>query len=254
VSDDRSRRARSFGAVADLYDRTRPDYPDDAVEWALAPVGAPTSVRVADLGAGTGIMTRRLLTLGYTPVPVEPDPKMRARLEASTPGVSAHAGSAEELPLPDGSLDAAVAAQSYHWFDHDRAHREIARVVRSGGVFAAIWNIRDESEPWVHQLSEILGEERASDSAERIDPISASFGDGFGPIERGIFHHSESYTPDTLVALLQSRSYFITASPQHQNELIERVRELAMTHPDLAGRDRFALPYRTEVYRAVRSV
>lgn len=254
MSDDRSRRARSFGAVADLYDETRPDYPDDAVEWALAPVGAPASVRVADLGAGTGIMTRRLVALGYAPVPIEPDPKMRARLEASTPRIAARAGSAEELPLPDGSLDAAIAAQSYHWFDHDRAHRELARVIRAGGVFAAIWNIRDESEPWVRALSEILGEDRASDSARQIDPGLGSFGSGFSPISSAVFHHSQWYTPDTLVGLLQSRSYFITASPEHQAELSQRVRELAVSHPDLAGRDRFAMPYRTEVYRSVRSV
>src|SRR6266550_2633842 len=93
------------------------------------------------------------LGLDHEVVPVEPDEAMRARLARSTPGVTPLAGSAERIPLPDTSVDAVVAGQSYHWFDPEPAHREIARVLRPGGVFAPVWNIRDESEPWVAALS-----------------------------------------------------------------------------------------------------
>src|SRR5947207_8421972 len=129
----------SFGVAADLYDEMRPTYPPDAVRWALG----ERPRRVVDLGAGTGILTRALLDLGHEVVPVEPDPGMRDRLGRATPGLTALAGSAERIPLPDGSADAVLAGQAYHWFEPEPAHREVARVLAPGGVFAPIWNVRD---------------------------------------------------------------------------------------------------------------
>src|SRR2546421_7759509 len=127
-------RGLSFGPAADLYDQVRPSYPQQALVWALGE--APR--KVVDLGAGTGILTRVIRALGHEVLPVEPDEAMRARLAASTPGTTPLAGRAEAIPAPDGSVDAVMAGQAYHWFDRDPAHREIARVLRPGGVFAPV--------------------------------------------------------------------------------------------------------------------
>lgn len=239
--------ALSFGTAAAEYDRFRPTYPADAVQWA---VGGPPPRRVVDLGAGTGILTRVLLRTGYDAVPVEPDPAMRAQLTASTQGVTALGGSAEAVPLPDASADSAVAGQAYHWFDRDRAHPEIARVLRPGGFFGAIWNHRDDAEPWVADVSRITND--VPDARGQFEPGSdLSFsGTDFGPVERAEFRHSITHTPDSLVAVIATRSYFLTAPPQRQAELSAGVRELLATHPDLAGRETFELPYRVIVYRA----
>src|SRR2546422_8646843 len=107
------RRRSSFGAAAELYDRIRPSYPADAVRWLVG----DEPRRVVDLGAGTGIFSRLLASLGHEVIAVEPDDGMRAKLAATSPGVAALDGSAESIPLPDESVDAAVAAQAYHWFD-----------------------------------------------------------------------------------------------------------------------------------------
>lgn len=241
------RQALSFGAAADAYDRFRPDYPTEAVRWA---VGDAPPVRVVDLGAGTGLLSRVLLGLGHQVVPVEPDEGMRARLAHATPGTTALAGSAERIPLPDGDADAVVAGQAYHWFDPERAHAEVARVLRADGTFAAIWNERDESVPWVAALSEladrVLGERGAGEDRP------ASFGDGFGAVEHARFRHSTRHTADTLVGMIATRSYYLTAASRQRREMDAAVRDLAATHPDLAGRDSFELPYRTEVFRARR--
>lgn len=240
--------ALSFGQAADRYDRIRPTYPFEALRWALEPVSSGSSV--VDLGAGTGLLTRVVLSLGYDVVPVEPDAGMRARLDAATPGTTAREGSAESIPVDDGSVDAVVCGQAYHWFDKERAHPELARVIKSGGVFAPIWNIRDESVSWVHELS-VITRQRAD---RTLNPTAgpSDFGPEFGPVERAEFPHATVHTADSLVELIRSRSYYLTAPPEDRAEIERAIRALATEHPDLAGRQTFELPYVTYAYRARR--
>ena len=239
--------ALSFGAAAADYDRFRPRYPEEALRWALDGLAAPA--RVVDLGAGTGILTRGVLALGHRVVPVEPDPGMRAQRAAATPGTTALAGSAEAVPLPDGSADAVLVGQAYHWFDREPAHAEIARVLRPGGTFAPIWNVRDERVTWVAELTRIahLGY-GTGDVTEKY----ADFGPAFTPVEVGEFAHTTTLTPDEVIGMLHTRSYWLTATPAEQDRIDRELRELFATHPDLAGRATVELPYRTLVLRSRR--
>jgi SAM-dependent methyltransferase len=240
-------RALSFGPAAARYDELRPGYPGPALRWALRDPPA----RVLDLGAGTGILSRALAAAGYQVVPVEPDEAMRAQFAAAGPGLATPLnGYAERIPLPDASVDAVVAGQAYHWFDREPAHAEVARVLRPGGVFAPIWNQRDESEPWVARLSAVTDDDTAGRGIREPVPDLDSFGPAFGPVERATFAHATGHTPESLVGLISTRSYYLTAPSRRQRELARRVRELCATHPDLAGRDTFDLPYRTVAYRA----
>jgi SAM-dependent methyltransferase len=172
---------------------------------------------------------------------------MRARLVAVTPGVTAVPGAAESMPLADGSVDAVVAGQSYHWFDHERAHREIARVLRPGGVFAPVWNLRDERDEWVHELTSVLEPNRPRDSAVYLHWDSPDFGVEFGPVERGEWSHSIPMDAARLVELIRSRSYYLIADAARKAELEARVAQIAAKLPA-----RFDLPYRTVVYRAIK--
>lgn len=231
----------SFGPAAELYDRVRPSYPAAAVDWML---GA-RPLRVVDLGAGTGILTRQLAGAGHEVVAVEPDGGMLAKLSGRLPGVTALVGAAESIPLPDADVDAVVAGQAYHWFDTAAAHPEIARVLRPGGVFAPVWNIRDESVPWVARLSDIVGGE----SPEGLDLPA----DLYGPVEWREFRWERPTDPDGLVDLIRSRSYYLTATPERRAELESAIRELCATDPALRGRATFGMPYTTRAYRAVRA-
>ncbi|HEX2772684.1 MAG TPA: class I SAM-dependent methyltransferase [Micromonosporaceae bacterium] len=236
--------ALSFGAVAADYDRYRPSYPEPAVAWA---VGSEPPARVVDLGAGTGILTRILLRLGFEVAPVEPDPAMRAQLDAATSGVTAASGSAEDIPLPDGSVDGVVAGQAYHWFDPDRAHAEVARVLRPGGTFAPIWNVRDDRVGWVAELGRIAD---LQDTADDLLAKITDFGPSFGPVELAEFGHRTTLTPAEVAAMLRTRSYWLTAPVDERERVNRELLELFATHPDLVGRETVELPYRTLVFRA----
>lgn len=242
-------RALSFGPAAERYDQLRPGYPAAALRWALGDGDGP--LRVVDLGAGTGILSRALAALGHEVLPVEPDTGMRDRLAATTE-LTPLAGYAEQIPLPDASVDAVLAGQAYHWFDRAAAHPEVARVLRPGGVFAPLWNRRDESVSWVAELSRISEDDTAGRGVQEPGSDPDSFGERFGPVQREVFSHRATHTPEMLVGLISTRSYYLTAPPQRQRQLADRVRALCAEHPDLAGREQFELPYRTIVYRAAR--
>ncbi|MBG6069110.1 class I SAM-dependent methyltransferase [Micromonospora ureilytica] len=239
--------ALSFGAAASDYDRFRPRYPEAAVRWALDGLA---EARVVDLAAGTGILTRAALALGHEVVPVEPDPGMRAQLAHSTPGTTALAGSAEAVPLPDSTADAVLAGTAYHWFDREPAHAEIARVLRPGGTFAPIWNIRDDSVDWVAELSRIahLGDK----SSSLVVGEYPDFGPDFDAIEQREFRHRTTLTPDELLGMVRTRSYWLTASTDDQRRVERELTDLLNIHPALVGRDTIELPYRTLVLRARR--
>ncbi|MEV6967694.1 methyltransferase domain-containing protein [Hamadaea sp. NPDC051192] len=235
----------SFGSAARLYDTIRPTYPLTAITWALGAPGDRPS-RVLDLGAGTGLLSAALRAAGHEVVAVEPDDQMRAVAATRLPETEVLAGSAEDIPQPDASVDAVLVGQAYHWFTPERALPEIRRVLRDEGVFAPMWNIRDDRTPWVAAFSGIVGHEGwGLVDGWQYGPVEPWFTD----LELGMFEHTVAIPPAALVDLARSRSYYLTADAGEQARLTQELTTLAGTHPDLAGRDAVDMPYRTCVYR-----
>jgi SAM-dependent methyltransferase len=237
----RQQQASSFGAAAATYERGRPPYPPEAVDWLL-PDGA---TRVLDLGAGTGKLTRQLRDRGLDVVAVEPSAGMREQLTRAVPGVTTYAGSAEAIPLPDGSVDAVLVAQAWHWVDRSRAVPEVARVLVPGGRLGLAWNMRDEREDWVAELGRIL-----HDAGEPDREDQATIGPPFGPVERHDVAWKHRISRDELIDMAASRSYVLTMPDEQRARVLAQVRHLADTDPALAGSDELVLPYVTECYRA----
>ena len=138
----REQAARGFQRGADAYERGRPGYPPEAVKWLWLELRLEPGRTVVDVAAGTGKLTRELVSSGATVIAVEPVPAMRAVLEGVVPDATALAGTAEALPLDDASVDALVVAQAFHWFDGPAAVSEFHRVLRPGGRLGLIWNRR----------------------------------------------------------------------------------------------------------------
>jgi len=239
----------SFGSAAGIYESGRPDYPIQAVDWMLQPVvGGERSIRVADVGAGTGKLTRAAVELGAEVVAVDPDPKMLAVLREHVHGVPTFVGSAEKLPLPDASVDAVLLGQAWHWVEPGAGSAEVGRVLRSGGVLGLVWNIRDESVPWVARLTDIMHGSSAEQALAAGDPPLAA---PFAHVERAEWRWMRPMNRDTLLAMARSRSYIITASPQDRAEIESGLAAL-FDEVGAVGDRAVDLPYVTRAYRAVR--
>jgi SAM-dependent methyltransferase len=233
-------RSLSFGSAAAAYERGRPSYPPEAIDWLL-PSGARN---VLDLGAGTGKLTTRLVERGLDVVAVDPIPDMLEVLSASLPGTPALLGTAEEIPLEDNSVDAVLVAQAWHWFDPARAIPEVARVLRPGGRLGLVWNTRDERLGWVRELGEIIGgdDDKVRNNVTLPEP--------FAGVERHQMEWTNYLTPQALIDLVASRSYCITSPTQVRTKTLGQVRELLANHPALANSNGLALPYVTVCIRA----
>ncbi|GFG72994.1 class I SAM-dependent methyltransferase [Mycobacterium botniense] len=240
MTGSRQVRSLSFGAEAAAYERGRPSYPPEVIDWLL-PAGA---CDVLDLGAGTGKLTTRLVERGLNVAAVDPIPEMLEVLRSSLPDTAALLGTAEEIPLPDSSVDAVLVAQAWHWFDPARAVPEVVRVLRPGGRLGLVWNTRDERLGWVRELGRIIG----SDGDPVRDRVVLP--EPFRDVEHHRVEWTNYLTPQALIDLVASRSYCITSPDHVRAQTLERVRELLATHPALAHRTGLALPYITVCVRA----
>jgi SAM-dependent methyltransferase len=255
VDDLHARRAASFGSVATEYALHRPDYPDQAVAWALAsvPTSGLNSATVLDLGAGTGKLTAAIVRCGVPAtrvLAVEPDDGMRAELSHRLPEIAVLHGLAEQIPAEEGAVDAVLVGQAFHWFDSDRALPEIARVLRPGGVLAALGNTEDDSVGWVAELA------TAIQTVRSVGSIGLRFADvpphpAFGKPTQRRFHWRWPRTIDSLLETTSTHSWLLVRRSEERAAALAAIRRFLKQHP--ATRDgTFELPMQTLVHRATR--
>ena len=242
--------ARGFGRGADDYERARPSYPAGVIELLARVMPIRPRSRVCDLAAGTGKLTRLLLGTGADIVSIEPVPAMRRKLNIICPDVKVIDGTAEEIPLEDESIDVLTVGQAFHWFSNAEAVAEIARVLRPAGGLALLWNLNDESVPWVRDVERLVfehgGDDRPYESGDP-GPVIAESG-RFTPMTLETISNHLAVTKDLVVTRVASTS-FISALPDDRREAcLAAVRDCLDHHPDIAGHDRFDYPYLTAVY------
>ena len=213
----------SFGRVVDAYEQTRPQYAADAIAHLA---GRLPMRRVLDLGAGTGKLTRQMVPVAESVVAVEPDDDMRAVLERVLPDVESLAGSAEAIPLPDGSVDVVTVAQAFHWFELEAALAEMHRVLRADGGIALLWNEYDW--PELNAIVDRLRTRTAvdDDSYERLRATPR-----FACFEKQTFPHSDRVDADVVVERISSISAVIAAPAADRRRALDDIRALVGDGP-----------------------
>jgi len=242
--------AGGFEAVAETYERSRPEYPREAVDLLVRLLGLHPGRTLLDVGAGTGRFSRLAAARGATVVAVEPAAAM-IRLAAGAGGILAVRAFAEALPIRAHAADAACAASAFHWFDGRRALGEIHRVLRRGGRLGLVWNQRDDELDWIARLSEIVNRREGSTPRYRRGEWRAAFDaarDLFRPLEEAHFRHVHPLAPAGVVERVASISFIATMEGAAREAVLAEVRALLASHPDTAGQDELALAYRTDVF------
>jgi SAM-dependent methyltransferase len=231
VSRDRYR--LSFERVAETYERGRPGYAHEGLAWLAERIGIGPGRRVLDLAAGTGKLTRQLLSLGAEVAAFEPGEEMRAVLQRVVPQAEALAGSAEAIPLPVASVDAVVVGQAFHWFRAEEALAEIHRVLRPGGALALLWNEWNDDDPLQRAIDALLSALRPERPADGPPPwaLAVEASQLFGPTEERTFRHAYALDADRLVEWVSSTSMVAAAHTAVQERVEGQVRELAGRGP-----------------------
>jgi SAM-dependent methyltransferase len=225
---ERDRLRLSFDRVADVYERSRPQYAPDALAWLAERLPLR---RVLDLGAGTGKLTRQLVALGADVVAVEPGDEMRAVLHRVLPGVEALSGSAEAIPLPDASVDVVTAGQAFHWFRTSEALPEIHRVLRPGGGFAFMWNHWDDEDPLLRSLNDLVDGLRGDHPERDVQRDELYASPLFRTDEARDFRHAEELPPEIVVERVSSVSAVSAADPGVRERALAEVRRLVGEAP-----------------------
>jgi len=240
--------AAGFAAAADAYERARPTYAREAIEWLADRTELRAGRVVVDLAAGTGKLTRALVETGARVVAVEPIAEMREKLVEALPAVEALDGAAEAIPLAGATADLVTVGQAFHWFRAEEALAEIARVLKTNGALALLWNNRDLDDPLHRALEDLFRSYRARTPLAREltwrDSLEGS--PLFGPVEHHVTDNPHTLTRNGFRDRLASTSFVAAMDEGEREALLARADALV---PDS---EPFPFPYVTEVFLTKR--
>jgi SAM-dependent methyltransferase len=235
---------------AAAYVRGRPDYPAALDEWLRRDLGLGEGKVAIDLGAGTGKFLPRLLAVGADVIAIEPSVAMRSQLEALFPQVDAREGRAQVMPLADGSVDAVICAQCFHWFANHEALEEIRRVLKPGGSLGLVWNIRDATTPWVASLIEIMAPyDPGTPDYESQEWRSVFPMNGFSELREHAFPNPQVGPPERVILDRVLSVGSIARLPRvERDRVIARVQDVIDHTPELAAKPEITFPNTTYAY------
>jgi SAM-dependent methyltransferase len=200
-----------FSAAAGLYDRFRPSYPRELVDWIVASSRLEPGALVADVGCGTGISTRLFADRGFDVVGIDPNEAMLSRAR-SAGGARYVSGEAVATGLSDHSIDLVTVAQAFHWFDVAGALEEFRRVLKVSGCCAAFWNARSTETAFMTEYDAVLRRHsREYAILESHEGTLARIEGSEGVVDRrrAEFPHSQRLDREAFLGRVFSSSYVV---------------------------------------------
>lgn len=233
------------------YVKYRPGYPAEILDLFRDELGLTPESIVADIGSGTGILTRIFLDNGNTVFAVEPNDAMRSAAEKDLGGdgnFQSIKGTAEKTGLESDLVDLATAAQAFHWFDPVSSGREFRRILKPNGHIALVWNERElDATPFLRDYEKFLlefADDYTSVRHENInDATLREFFDGGYDVKE--FANEQVLDLDGLRGRTLSSSYVPPPGSPRFPVMSEALVSLFAKHSE---NDRIRILYRTKIY------
>jgi SAM-dependent methyltransferase len=223
-----------FDGMGKIYSRYRPCYPQSFIDYLFKNINITKDSIIADIGSGTGILTRQLLEECNKVYGVEPNMDMRNIAEKELqklPGFTSVNGSAESTNLPDSSINYITVAQAFHWFNRQRFRRECQRILKPNGKVILVWNSRDEKSELVMENDEInrkycpdfkgfSGGTRGASSKDDFDDFFS------GEYNEKVFSNDLIFDINNFIGRNLSASYALKESDENYNAYILEIKTL----------------------------
>ena len=238
-----------YDKIAQDYERGRMDYPQEIVPALNTALNLAPGKRVLDLAAGTGKLTKTLKPFRVSLCAVEPVAEMRSIFAQQFPEIPIFEGTAESIPLPSSSIDAVVVGTAFHWFDAERALKEISRVLAPKGSLGLVWNVFDTEVDWVKEIALLFKKyenHRALDTGAWKKAFRSNT--QFTTLRHKAYRYTFQGTVHDVLARLFSAKVMGTLPVAERDKMINEVLAILDAHPDTRGKTLFEIPYRIEIY------
>ncbi len=221
---------KPFTGKAAIYSKYRPNYPEEYIDYLISFNKLTPNSRIADIGAGTGILTEQLVARGFKVWAVEPNFDMRTLAEKSLkshPNFTSLPGTAEETNIENASMDLITVGQAFHWFVKDKFKRECQRILKANSNVAVVWNSRDSSSPLVKENAEICKRfcPAFKGFSKNMDETPHLYKEFFraGKYEYEIFRHDLQYHQEAFVGRNLSSSYAPKPTEENYSQFVEAI-------------------------------
>lgn len=244
--------ANRFTKTVEYYLKYRPSYPPEIIPFLVKECGLTKDKVIADIGSGTGFLTKLFLDFGNTVYGVEPNRAMREAGEdylRQYHDFHSIDGSAEVTTLSNQSIDIITVGTAFHWFDAEKTRHEFKRILTSPGWVILIWNVRDvEHSPLMQDYETLIikyGTDYKSSKAEEFDKTALST--FFTPFEMKttVFKNVQQFDWEALKGRLLSTSYIIRPDHPRFEEMLQTLSNIYNRHQK---NDKVIFLYETKIY------
>lgn len=247
---------QGFSSAAELYQRVRPNYPQEIVHWLIEDLKITPHATALDLGAGTGKFLDYLTQATPNVIAVEPIAEMLEQLKIVHPEVQVQQASSHQIPLKSNSIDAILCAQSFHWFANLETLTEMHRLLKPNASLGLIWNQRDESVDWVKALADFLKDFEGDTPRFHSHQWQKVFEQQslFKLEGQKVFVQQQRGTVEEVVSNRLLSTSFIAAMPKaQQQDMKQHFEDIVLQYTGKSAHDQIEFPYVTYAFHYLKS-